>query len=231
MTAAFFKIATMATLGMLVLSPTLAAPKKAEPATAATAAPAGPPNAVQGFSQNRDKPVHIEAKRLEVRDKDKVATFIGTVQVIQGDTEMRCNTLVVFYEQNTDAKPGTGVQAETPGPGGAQRIKKLEAKGSVVVTQADQIATGESALFDMPTNTITMIGKVVVTQGQNVLRGDRLVVDMTTGLSHMESGKSGDGRVQGLFLPGNGSPIPAPGAKPNGSAPHPTPATRPKAIY
>ncbi len=179
MTTAALKIATLAMLAVLASSPAFAAPKKPEPA-------AGPPNAMQGFSQNRDKPVHIEAKRLEVRDKDKVATFIGNVQVIQGDTEMRCNTLVVFYEQNDEAKPGASIQAENPGPGGSQRIKKLEAKGSVVVTQNDQVATGDSALFDMASNTVTMIGKVVVTQGQSVLRGDRLVVDMTTGLSRVE---------------------------------------------
>jgi hypothetical protein len=30
--------------------------------------PQGPPNALQGFSQNRDQPVHIESATLEVRD-------------------------------------------------------------------------------------------------------------------------------------------------------------------
>src|SRR3954469_7008746 len=62
----------------------------------------GPPNALQGFSQNRDEPVHIESATLEVRDKDKIATFSGDVKVQQGDTGMRCKSLVVFYEQ--DAK-------------------------------------------------------------------------------------------------------------------------------
>ena len=70
-----------------------------------TAAPAkpqskGPPNALQGFSQNRNEPVHIVAARLEVRDKDKLATFSGNVHVTQGDTQMRCNRLLVFYEQD-----------------------------------------------------------------------------------------------------------------------------------
>src|SRR5215470_10233342 len=59
-----------------------------------------PPNALQGFSQNRDKPVAIESATLEVRDKDKVATFLGNVKLVQGDTTLRCKTLVVFYDQN-----------------------------------------------------------------------------------------------------------------------------------
>ena len=170
----------------------------------------GPPNALQGFSTNRDQPVHIEAATLEVRDKDKVATFSGNVRVVQGDTGLRCNSLLVFYEQGNEdgdkGNKGKPMQAATPGPGGEQKIKKLEARGGVVVTQKEQTATGDLGLFDMRANTVTLTGNVVMTQGQNVLRGDRLVVDLTNGVSRVESGKNGQGRVQGLFLPGSAGP-------------------------
>src|SRR6202158_670713 len=167
----------------------------------------GPPNALQGFSQNRDQPVHIEAATLEVRDKDKVATFSGDVHVTQGDTNLRCKALVVFYEQDdATADKSKSLKADSPGPGGQQRIKRLEARGGVVVTQKEQTATGETGVFDMKTNTVTLNGKVVMTQGQNVLRGDRLVVDLTSGVSRVESGKNGQSRVEGLFLPGNAAP-------------------------
>src|SRR4029079_4333546 len=112
----------------------------------------GVPNAVQGFSQNRGLPIAIEASRLEVRDKQKIATFSGNVKVVQGDTTMRCKSLVVFYEQKDT--PGAA-QAATPGPGGAQQISKLEARGGVTVTQKDQTATGENGFFDMHSNTVT----------------------------------------------------------------------------
>jgi lipopolysaccharide export system protein LptA len=182
----------------------------------------GPPNALQGFSQNRDQPVHIEAATLEVRDKDKVATFSGNVHVTQGDTGMRCKSLVVYYEQeDAGADKSKSVALANPGPGGQQRIKKLEARGGVVVTQKNETATGDLGLFDMRANTVTLTGNVVMTQGQNVLRGDRLVVDLTSGVSRVESGKNGQGRVQGLFLPGNGGPDFKPGGK--GTAPSPIP--------
>ena len=58
----------------------------------------GVPNAMQGFSQNRDQPIQIEAASLEMRDKKKEATFAGNVKVVQGDTTMTSKTLVVFYE-------------------------------------------------------------------------------------------------------------------------------------
>ena len=180
----------------------------------------GPPNALQGFSTNRDQPVHIEAATLEVRDKEKQATFSGNVRVTQGDTGLRCKSLVVFYDQS--GENGSGMKAATPGPGGQQKIKKLEARGNVVVTQKEQTATGDLGLFDMRTNTVTLSGNVVMTQGQNVLRGDRLVVDLTSGISRVESGKNSQGRVQGLFMPGSAGPDLKPGGN-SMPAPRPVP--------
>jgi lipopolysaccharide export system protein LptA len=160
----------------------------------------GPPNALQGFSQNRDEPVKIRAASLEVREKDKMATFTGDVHVLQGDTEMRCKTLVVFYEEETTPQPSQQasaarpVKAAEPGPGGDRQIRLIEAKGNVVVVQKDQNAAGDAATFNMRKNTVTLVGNVVVTRGADVLRGQRLVVDLTSGVSTMDQG-----RVEGLF--------------------------------
>ena len=152
----------------------------------------GVPNAMQGFTQNRDQPIQIEAARLEVRDKKKQATFFDNVKVVQGDTTMTSKTLDVFYESKDDGKApapaGKTAAAKTapmqqaaPGPTGSSSIKRLEARGNVVVTQKDQVVTGDNAIFDTKTNLITMTGGVVLTQCMNVLKGDRLSVDMTTG--------------------------------------------------
>src|SRR5262249_46232792 len=86
---------------------------------------AGPPNALQGFSQNRDEPVKIRAASLELREKDKMATFTGDVYVLQGDTEMHCKQLVVFYEEETAAQNVKTVKAADPGPGGDRQIRRI----------------------------------------------------------------------------------------------------------
>jgi lipopolysaccharide export system protein LptA len=191
------------------------------PALAQKPGSGGPPNAMQGFSHNKGQPVKIDAAALEVRDKEKMATFSGNVQVVQGDTTLKTKTLVVHYEgesQGVDTK--TAKSATGIGPSGEQRIKRLEARGDVVVTQKDQVATGELATFDMGTNMVTMTGNVVLTQGQNVLRGQRLVVDMSTGFSRIESGAGGSGRVQGLFVPSGEKP-----SLPGGNRPAPKPGS------
>jgi lipopolysaccharide export system protein LptA len=199
----------------------------------------GVPNAMQGFSQNRDQPIQIEAATLEMRDKKKEATFSGNVKVVQGDTTMTSKILVVFYESatapaaapagNAKAAPKAApIQSATPGPGGSSSIRRLEAKGNVVVTQKDQVVTGETEVFDTKTNLVTMVGGaggVILTQGKNVLRGDRLVVDMTTGVSRVESDS---GKVQGMFQSsGQGGPA-IPGAAPPTPSPAPGVSNKPK---
>ncbi|MGZ5871831.1 MAG: LptA/OstA family protein [Bradyrhizobium sp.] len=204
-------------------------------AATAQSAVTGVPNAMQGFSQNRDQPIQIEAATLEMRDKKKEATFAGNVKVVQGDTTMTSKTLVVFYESNSEAAaPATAsktaaksapIQSATPGPGGSSSIKRLEARGNVVVTQKDQVVTGETAVFDTKTNLVTMLSGVILTQGKNVLRGDRLFVDMTTGVSRVESDS---GRVQGLFQSsGQGGPA-LPGASPAPPSQGPASSNKPK---
>lgn len=205
----------IAQLALLLMGVAFAVPHE----THAQGAVQGVPNALQGFSQNRDQPIKIESATLEMRDKKKEATFAGNVKVVQGDTTMLSQTLLVFYDGNETpaGTPKAGAKAApakgqpAPGPGNSS-IRRLEAKGNVIVTQRDQVVTGETAIYDTKTNFVTMLGGVVLTQGPNVLRGDRLLVDMTTGVSRVESDT---GKVQGLFQSsgqGPGNPLKPPDA-------------------
>jgi lipopolysaccharide export system protein LptA len=181
-----------------------------------------------GFSQNSDQPIRITSTSLEVRDKEHFATFTGNVHVMQGESTLRCKTLVVFYEDNSVAaaapKGGRTAAAKAGQTTSSnQQVKRLEAKGNVVVTQKDQAtqkdqtATGDNGVFDMKTNTATLTGNVVVTQGDNVIRGEKMIIDMTTGVSRIESGK---GRVDALIKPNAplGPPTGHPGSAPASSA-------------
>lgn len=185
-----------------------------------------PSGAMQGLQLNRDQPVKIEANSLEVRDKQRQATFIGKVKLTQGDTILHCDSLVIFYDDNSTPPPAAQKKGAPPaatagaGPlGGNQQIKRAEAKGNVLVTQKDQTAKGDNGVFDTKANNITLTGNVVVTQGTNVLRGTRMVVNLTTGVTNVESNQGQ--RVEGLFNP---SAAPAPTAA---AAPAPTPPPAP----
>jgi lipopolysaccharide export system protein LptA len=155
------------------------------------------PGLFKSQGQKRDEPVRITSATLEVRDKSKMATFKGDVHVVQGETDVRCNELIVFYD---DEKGAAAPKTKAPAGerGGQQQIRRMEARGSVIVSQKDQRAVGDRAEFDMRSNTVTLIGNVVITNADNVVRGSRMVVDLTTGIARM--GESGGGhRVEGIF--------------------------------
>jgi lipopolysaccharide export system protein LptA len=165
------------------------------------------PNPLIG--ENRDQPVQIEAATLEVRDKNKEATFSGNVQVVQGDTTMKCQSLVVFYGQEvgigSDGTPAATAAKSTPSmPQGAQNIRRIEARGGVTVITKDQNASGDLGVYDLKSKTITLSGNVVVSQGQNIIHGEKVVVDTTTGYARVESGSSNGGAGAGTGAPGTG---------------------------
>jgi len=181
----------------------------------ATAAEPGPAALQEQKEQNQDLPIQIESATLEVRDKSKMATFSGNVQVVQGDTTIKCDTLVVFYGGGgpgagppasaiTHSVPGAARGAAQQGPAvpqGAQDIRRIEARGNVTVISKDQNASGDLGVYDVKKKTITLTGNVVVTQGKNVLHGDRVTVDTTTGNAHIESTVNSPSRVRALIQP------------------------------
>lgn len=188
---------------------------------AAPAAAQGLTNSFGGFSDNSGEPIDIESDVLVVHDAKKYATFKGSVKAVQGKTTLEAKELDVHYTGSgsdslskgadttgatasndataTDAKPEAGAL----GQGGAQ-ISKIEARGAVVITtDQDQTTTSDWALYDVPTQMVTVGGNVVLMQGKNVLKGDRLIIDLKTGESRFENkgNTAAGGRIRALFVP------------------------------
>lgn len=177
-------------------------------AAAAAQGPPAAPGPLGAGAQNQDQPVQIDAKSLEVRDKQKTATFFGDVRVVQGDTTMRCKTLVVFYGEEMGIggeKPVVRAKTTTGSvPGSQQNIRRIEARGDVTVTSRDQNASGDLGVYDLKSKTITLTGNVVVSQGKNVIHGERVVVDTVTGNARVEAAPgTSQGRVRALIVPNN----------------------------
>jgi lipopolysaccharide export system protein LptA len=158
------------------------------------------PNALQGFSTNRNQPIDIKSASLEIRDKDKVATFRENVHVVNGDTTLQCDTMVVEYDLDEAAAGGKAVPA---GRNDAQAIRRIDVTGGVLVARNDQTATADSGVFDMRANTATLSGNVVVSEGQCVVRAERLTVDLRTGMSRFENPQGG---VESQSMPGRCAP-------------------------
>jgi len=202
----------MRRLGIFAIAVALAAPAVA--LAQGKRAPAPSPASPMPQGQD-DQPIQIDAATLEVRDKAKTATFSGDVQVVQGDTTLKCKTLVVFYGKEVGLPNGTSagdVAAPTKSlPQDAQSIRRIEARGDVTVVTKDQNASGDFGVYDPKGKTITLTGNVTVSQGPNVIHGERVVVDTLSGNAHFEPDGStasaanpAQNRVRALIIPKGG---------------------------
>ncbi len=180
-------------LGRLSIKGVAIALALAMAASQGTAQSSKTPSLFKASPKEREQPVRITSATLEVRDKEKQATFTGEVHVVQGETDLRCNALTIFYDNEVAKASATPVPVS--GARNDQKIRRMEARGAVILTQKDQRAVGDEADFDVLKNTMTLIGNVVVTRGEDVIRGKRLFVNMTTGVYTMESD---GGRVEML---------------------------------
>lgn len=133
-----------------------------------------------------DPPIEVEADVLEVRQNEGIATFSGNVDAVQGDRTLTADVLDVYY--------GGGPDAAQTG-----KVERIVARGNVVVTSPQEVATGDEGTYDLLSRTIELTGNVVLTREGNVLRGSRLEVDLETGVSRLLPQQDG-GRVRALFV-------------------------------
>ena len=195
------------------------AAKPSAPAQGASAtAPAAPAKKERGSGPlgnlggtNSKEPIKIDADRLDVFDKEGKAVFKGNVVAVQGETTMRCTTLTVFYERQSQKDAGQAGQAGQTGqapkaqPAAAaspnDSVKHIDCAGPVTVVSKDQIATSDNATFDRVANKVVLTGNAALSQCQNVTRGERIVYDLNTGIANVETAPGG--RVKALFVPGS----------------------------
>lgn len=153
------------------------------------------------------EPIKIDADRLDVFDRENKAIFAGNVVAVQGESTIRCTTMTVYYKRGKDTaakdKSADAAEEQAPKNPAENGIKKVECAGPVTVTQKDQVATGDNAVFDQDAKRIVLTGNVVLSQCQNVTRGQRLVYDMASGRANMDP--VAGGRVSAMFVPGEKS--------------------------
>lgn len=154
-------------------------------ATSANAAPSLP-------SLNSKAPIEIAADSLEVLQKDEVALFSGNVIASQADTQIKANSMKVFY----------GGAKEKSNPD-APSISKIEVTGNVFIRTKAETAQGDKGVYDVTTGIITLSGNVALTKDQNIIKGGSLIVDMNKGYSKIvnDASQGSNGRVRGLFTP------------------------------
>jgi lipopolysaccharide export system protein LptA len=161
-------------LAVLLAAPALAAEAGA-PAKQESKKTAG------AFEFNKKDPIYITADWMEVDQKKNTITYKGRVVTVQTDMTMRSDTLTAYYDPET------------------KQMKQIVAEGRVNATQGNRVATGEKAVFDEKTKTVTLTGSPVMRQGNSQVSGVRVIYFIEQDKAIAE----GDGkiRVQATIFP------------------------------
>lgn len=176
---------------------------------AAAPAFAQAPGTFNGLNVQGDQPIAIESDQLDVDDAKALATFSGNVSVSQGETLIKTAKLLVYYIKAPAADAKAPADAPKPKlaaskgalPGGNNQIDRIEASGKVYIKSTDQVATAETANFDMKTQLAILTGNVVLSQGENVARGPKLTIHMDTGIAQFSGDAKSGGRIKMLMAP------------------------------
>jgi lipopolysaccharide export system protein LptA len=105
------------------------------------------------------------------------------------------------------------------------KISKVDAHGHVILTSQDEIAQGDTAVYNLDTGIATLSGHVSLTRGDNQLRGQYGVVDTNKNVARLLSAPPSAQltgprpRVEGLLIPpqrnqSGDTPPPSNNAKP-----------------
>jgi lipopolysaccharide export system protein LptA len=122
-----------------------------------------------GLQNVRGLPVEMQADALDVNNATGETVLRGNAVLGQGDMRIAAPEIRIFYD-----------------PTAGNAISRLEASGGVTLVTALEAAEGESAVYDVAAATVRMTGSVILTQGQNILSGDQLFVDLRAGQGRME---------------------------------------------
>ncbi len=120
-------------------------------------------------------PIQVKADRSEVLDRQKQVIITGNVDIVQADTALRADKVVLSYTGSSTTRSG--------GIGGSfGDIKSMQATGNVFYLTPELKATGESGVYDAVNETIKLDGKEVILQrGEDFATGKCLVMNLKAG--------------------------------------------------
>ncbi len=155
-------------------------------AVACVAAAAALPASAQ-IGQQRG-PIDITADSTEFVDRDRMARWVGRVDVRQGDARLLADRLDVYFAEGPDGQPG--------------EVVRLVADGSVAYITPEETARGDRGVYSIDTDQIVLTGNVTLLRGRDTLVGHELIVEPSVGRSRLVST---DERVRAVIYPEEGA--------------------------
>lgn len=123
------------------------------------------------------------AQNLEYWQAKNLAVARGAAVAKSQDRRIAADVLSAYVE---------------PSETGESELRRVEAFGRVVITTAENRASGDEAVYDARSGVATLCGDVEIRRGSSSLRGRCAEVDLNTGVSRLLGGGGG---ITGLVAP------------------------------
>lgn len=125
--------------------------------------------AFPGLRTDTSAQVEVTADSLSVNQAAGTAVFTGNVLIVQGPMRLQAQTVEVEY-----------------GAADRSKISKLHASGGVTLVSESDAAEAKEAVYEVGAGAVELTGDVLLTQGQNVLSGQHMTIDLKTGTGRMD---------------------------------------------
>jgi len=121
-----------------------------------------------GNGHDSTLPVEVTSESLRVDQETGQAFFVGNVIAIQGELRLSADEVEVIYTED---------QTE---------IETMIAVGHVVITDVDEAAESQHAIYYLLKDEIVMTDDVLVTQQGSTISGERMIIDLETNTGNMQ---------------------------------------------
>ena len=147
---------------------------------------------------NQNQPIELASDKMEAFQETRLVVFSGNAVATQGEIKMKSDRLSIYYKKSNEKKEQIG-QKEVDGMGDLDRI---EATGSVIITQKDMMATGKEAVYYHDSGQFVLTGNPVLHQGTNVVKGCRVIFYSNESKGRVEPcAEENSGRVTATIQP------------------------------
>lgn len=137
-----------------------------------------------------DAPIEINADEAEYLQNEGRGVWLGNVVAIQAESRITTDKLTMICQK------GQATNGEAPA---CEAIERLVAEGNVYYSAPDVRIKGDRALYDYPSDTITITGDVILSRGADgVVRGKQVVYQVSEGRTVITAGND---RVTSIFTP------------------------------
>jgi lipopolysaccharide export system protein LptA len=126
-------------------------------------------------------PIHITADQLLSDTQNRSAEFSGNVKVVQGQTIITANRLILIYNRGASAEKSTGTDS----------IERIEANGNVRIEMDGRVAESDRAIYRTDDRTLVLSGEgSKVISGKDVIESSKITFYRDTGNVKMEGDKN-----------------------------------------